>query len=268
MSVGLEAYGLRRSHPGSSPWARRRPVLCDVDLQVVGASRVGLVGSSGSGKTTLLRCLLALDPTDSGEVRCDGRPVAPGPVRSLRWFRRLVQYVPQDPASSLDPRMSVAELVGEPLRRLAVPGHHPTLVTEALAKVELSPHLTARRAGELSGGQAQRVALARAVATRPAVLLADEPVSGLDLPLRNQVLAVLAQLSAEYGTGIVLVSHDLSAVAQLCERVVVLHEGRVVEDRPTSDLLHDPRHPASRALLAAVPRLPETGPAPTEERTR
>lgn len=268
MSVQINASGLHRSHPGSSPWAQRRPVLRDVNLQVDGGRRVGLVGSSGSGKTTLLRCLLALDATDSGEVSCDGRLVAPAPVRSLRWFRRLVQYVPQDPASSLNPRMSVAELVAEPLRRLAVPGHHPTLVAEALAKVELSRELVDRRVGELSGGQGQRVALARAVVTRPAVLLADEPVSGLDLPLRNQVLAVLAQLSAEHGTGIVLVSHDLSAVAQLCERVVVLHEGRVVEDRPTPDLLHDPWHPASLALLAAVPRLPETGPAPTEERSR
>lgn len=130
MTVQIAAHGLHRSHPGSSPWAPRRPVLRDVDLQVAGGSRVGLVGSSGSGKTTLLRCLLALDPTDQGEVTCDGRAVAPGPVRSLRWFRRLVQYVPQDPASSLNPRMTVAELVAEPLRRLEVPGHHPTLVAQ------------------------------------------------------------------------------------------------------------------------------------------
>jgi peptide/nickel transport system ATP-binding protein len=256
MSVRIGAHGLSRSHPGRTPWSRRRPALAGVDLQLAGGSRVGLVGGSGSGKTTLLRCLLALDPPDSGQVTCDGRLVRPGPARSLRWFRRLVQYVPQDPASSLNPRMSVADLVAEPLRRLAVPGQHPALVAAALTRVELPGDLAGRRAGELSGGQAQRVALARAVVTRPALLLADEPVSGLDLPLRNSVLSVLARLSAEHGTGIVLVSHDLSAVAQLCERVVVLDGGRVVEDRSTTDLLRDPRHPASQALLAAVPRLP------------
>lgn len=268
MSVSLHARSLRRSHPGPTPLARRHVVLHGVDLHIAGGTRVALVGSSGSGKTTLLRCLLAVDRADSGSVTCDGRPVTPGPVRSLRWFRRLVQYIPQDPGSSLNPRMSVADLVAEPLRRLAVPGNHPTLVAEALAKVELPRDLADRRAGELSGGQAQRVALARAVATQPALLLADEPVSGLDLPLRNQVLEVLAQLSTKHGTGIVLVSHDLSAVAQLCERVIVLHDGRVVEDRPTPDLLHHPQHPASQALLAAVPRLPGLGAAPTEERSR
>lgn len=256
MIGSLDAEGLHRSHPGPSRRSRPRLVLDDVTLRIDRGSRVGLVGSSGSGKTTLLRCLLALDQPDEGVVRCGGRPVTPGSTRSLRWFRRLVQYVPQDPASSLNPRMTVSDLVAEPLRRLAVPGSHTALVAEALSKVELTSGLATRRAGELSGGQAQRVALARAVATRPALLLADEPVSGLDLPLRNQVLTVLAQLSAEHTTGILLVSHDLSAVAQLCERVVVLHEGRVIEDRPTVEMLKDPRHPASQALLAAVPRLP------------
>lgn len=268
MSACIDARGLRCSHPGPKPFSERHLVLHGVDLQVDAGQRVAMVGSSGSGKTTLLRCLLALDGADSGEITCGGRLVEPGSARSLRWYRRLVQYVPQEPASSLNPRMTVAELVAEPLRRLAVPGHHPQLVAEALAKVELPREIASRRAGELSGGQAQRVALARAVATRPALLLADEPVSGLDLPLRNQVLAVLAQLSAEHNTGIVLVSHDLSAVAQLCERTVVLDQGRVVEDRPTPDLLHDPRHPASQALLAAVPRLPKTGKTPTGKRTR
>ena len=267
MSVRLDARGLHRSHPGRTALSQRRVVLHGIDLQVAAGARVALVGGSGSGKTTLLRCLLALDRADSGGVTCDGRPVVPGSVRSLRWFRRLVQYVPQDPASSLNPRMTVAELVAEPLRRLAVPGDHPTLVAESLTKVELPRDLADRRAGELSGGQAQRVALARAVVTRPGLLLADEPVSGLDLPLRSQVLGVLAQLCADHGTGVVLVSHDLSAVAQLCQRVVVLHEGRVVEDRPTPDLLRNPRHPATQAQLAAVPRLPETAPAPTEERS-
>ena len=163
--------------------------------------------------------------------------------------------MPQDPASTLDPLMTVQKLVREPLVRLGVQGDHGEMVREALLSVGLDEKFMHRRANELSGGQAQRLAIARAIATRPDFLLADEPVSGLDLPMREAIVALLRQVSEERGTGIVVVSHDLSMVANLCERTVVMHAGEVVEDRPTRQLLADPRHPRTRELLDAIPTL-------------
>lgn len=260
MTTALAATGLHRVHrlPRRLPWGQPQTVaaLQGVDLSLADGERVGLVGTSGSGKSTLVRCLLALETPESGSVSCDGRPVRPGPTASLRWFRRRVQYVPQNPATSLDPRMRVRDLVTEPLRHLHVPGDHPELVREALRRVGLDPLLVDRRPGELSGGQAQRVAIARALAPGPAMLLADEPVSGLDLPLRDQVIDVLDDLSRRQGLGLLLVTHDLSVVARLCTRTVVLADGLVVEDRPTVDLLSRPEHPSTRQLIAAVPKLP------------
>lgn len=265
--VFAEVDRVSRRYRIPSPLLRRNPerwrtVLDDVSLQIDAGATIALVGSSGAGKTTLARCLLALDPVDAGTVTCDGRPVRPGSVSQLRWFRKLVQYVPQDPASSLDPRRSVRDLVAEPLRRLEVAGNHTELITEALQQVGLDPSLAARRPGQISGGQAQRVAVARAIVTRPRLLIADEPVSGLDLPLRRQILDVLSRLHAEQGTALVLVSHDLAAVVRLCEQVVVLDQGRIVEAGPTARLFSEPEHPATRQLLAAVPRLPSPGLSP------
>ncbi|MHA6628738.1 ATP-binding cassette domain-containing protein [Pseudonocardia sichuanensis] len=259
----LRATGLHRSYPVRRSWARPSPppvpALRGVDLAVGAGERVGLVGVSGSGKSTLLRILLALDTTDAGTVEFRGRAVRPARTAALRWYRRAVQYIPQDPASSLDPRMNVADLVSEPLDRLRVPGDHRAAVTAALDRVGLPADCAVRRAGELSGGQAQRVAIARAVATGPAVLIADEPVSGIDLPLRDQVVALLERMCTDTGMGLLLVSHDLSVVAALCERTAVLAEGELVEDRPTADLLAAPEHPRTQELLDAVPDLPPAG---------
>jgi peptide/nickel transport system ATP-binding protein len=260
MSDFLCARRLSRSYPVRQPGSWRRSAgtqaLDDLTLSLPLAGRVGLVGTSGSGKTTLLRCLLALDQPDSGEIRCEGRLVRPHSAAKLRWYRRLVQYIPQDPGSSLDPRMTVTDLVVEPLVRLHVKGDHRALVAAALDDVQIPTGLGRRRGSELSGGQGQRVAIARAVVTRPRYLLADEPVSGLDLPLRDQVIGVLDALSRSHQTGILFVSHDLSAVAQLCERTVVMSDGKIIEDRPTHELLATPRHRLVRELIASVPRLP------------
>ena len=232
-----------------------KTALHPTSLAIAEGERVGIVGVSGSGKTTLLRLMLALETSDTGAVSCQGTEVHPAGVSKLKWYRRKVQYVPQDPASTLDPLMTVGKLVREPLVRLGVAGDHDTMVLEALESVGLDASFLRRRANELSGGQAQRLAIARAIATRPDFLLADEPVSGLDLPMREGIVALMRQVSEERGTGIVVVSHDLSMVASLCERTVVMHDGEVVEDRPTKDLLTDPRHERTKELLDAIPTL-------------
>ncbi|MFT3888986.1 MAG: ABC transporter ATP-binding protein [Arachnia sp.] len=247
------AYGV----PRASVFERSRTVaaLRPTELRIAPGERIGIVGVSGSGKTTMLRLMLALEAADTGVVRCEAQDVAPASVRKLKWYRRKVQYVPQDPASTLHPLMTVAQLVEEPLIRLGVPGDHREMIHEALHAVNLDDSFLTRRANELSGGQAQRLALARAIATRPDFLLADEPVSGLDLPMREQVVAVLRRISEERGTGIAVVSHDLSMIASLCERTVVMYGGEIVEDRPTGRLLVSPEHPRTRELLDAIPTL-------------
>lgn len=230
--------------------------LDGVSLSVAAGQSIGLVGSSGSGKSTLLRTLLALEKPDAGTVELDRTPVRAGSTGSLRWYRRMVQYVPQNPAGSLDPRMTVQQLLLEPLRQLQVCGNHHAIIRETLERVDLEPVHLGRRPRELSGGQNQRVAIARALVASPRILLADEPVSGLDLPLRNTVLALLDRLVRRDGLGLLFVSHDLAAVAQLCTRTMVLASGRIIEEGPTPQVLTSPRHPGTRELIAAVPRLP------------
>ncbi|MFT4297458.1 MAG: ABC transporter ATP-binding protein [Micropruina sp.] len=246
-------YGVPRKSLFDRP--RKLVALQPTKLQIAPGERIGIVGVSGSGKTTMLRLMLALEAADTGVVRCDSREVAPASVRELKWYRRKVQYVPQDPASTLHPLMTVGQLVEEPLVRLGVPGDHREMIREALQAVNLDDTFLSRRANELSGGQAQRLALARAIATRPDFLLADEPVSGLDLPMREQIVALLRRISEERGTGIAVVSHDISMIASLCERTVVMHGGEVVEDRPTGRVLLSPAHPRTRELLDAIPAL-------------
>ncbi|WP_247828577.1 ABC transporter ATP-binding protein [Arthrobacter antioxidans] len=226
-------------------------VLHGVSLQVSGGSSVGLVGGSGSGKSTLLRTLLALETPDSGSVTLQDQAIRPGSLTSLRWYRQQVQYVPQDPASSLDPRMTVDQLLREPLVCLGVDGHHSTRIRDALSRVELPAAASGKRPSELSGGQNQRVAIARALVVSPMIILADEPVSGLDLPLRNQVLDVLQMLISDQGMGLLFVSHDLDAIAAVCARTAVLADGRIVEEGPTEQILDDPQHEATRELNAA-----------------
>jgi peptide/nickel transport system ATP-binding protein len=258
----LRAEALHRSYPLPRQRLRGpRPVrhaLRGVDLELAEGGSVGIVGESGSGKSTLVRLLLALDRADTGAVTYRGRPVSPGPPRTLRWFRREVQVVLQDPFASLDPRMRVADIIAEPLECLDVPGDHVVRVTELLGAVGLDPATAKDRyPHEFSGGQRQRIAIARALAPAPRVLVGDEPLSALDVAVRGQVMDLLRGLATDLGLALVLVSHDIGAVHRLCEQVVVLHEGAVVERGRTADVLAAPEHPYTRRLLAAVPQLPD-----------
>ncbi|WP_209440831.1 ATP-binding cassette domain-containing protein [Amycolatopsis thermoflava] len=257
----LSAEGLHRSFrlPRRSLFGPRgeRHAVRDVSLSVEAGRHLGIVGESGAGKSTLLRLLLALDRPDSGAVHYRGRPVEGG---RLTWFREAVQVVLQDPMSSLDPRSVVRDIVAEPLECLRVPGDHDERVAEVLTDVGLEPDAAWRYPHEFSGGQRQRIAIARALAPRPEVLVGDEPFSALDASVRAQVIALVRDLATRFGLTLVLVSHDLGVVRQLCDEVIVLRDGAVAERGDTADVLQAPRHPYTRALLAAVPRLPEEVP--------
>jgi peptide/nickel transport system ATP-binding protein len=256
----VEARGLVRDHrlPRRTLFApgEVRHALRGVDLVIEAGETVAVIGESGSGKSTLVRLLLGLDAPTSGSVTFDGKPVGTGSAAATRWLRRDTGVVFQDPYSSLDPRMSVGRTIAEPLRALGIEGDRRALVAQALTDVGLEPGLAARYPHELSGGQRQRVAIARAIIHRPRLLVGDEPLSALDVTVRAQVLDLLRRLHRELGLTLVLVSHDLGLVQHVAQRVVVMREGLVVETGETAAVLADPQHPYTRALLAAVPRLP------------
>ncbi len=235
---------------------RRRAViraLDDVNLTLQSGEVVGLVGESGSGKSTLARAALRLLPPASGQIVWLGKPLETLSQRALLPIRRDLQLVFQDPLASLDPRMTVQEIVAEPLRV-----HQPELnsteaVAEILLRVGLGRMLMTRYPHELSGGQAQRVGIARAMILKPKLLVCDEAVSALDVSVQAQILALLQDLRREFQTTILFISHNLAVVRQLCDRVVVLYLGRMMEAGSTQALFTTPAHPYTQGLLEAVP---------------
>lgn len=256
----LRADGIRRVYrlPRTSLFGARaeRVALDGVTLELAAGASLGIVGESGSGKSTLARILMGLDAATAGRVTYGGRDVRPVRPSALRWFRRDVQIVFQDPLSSLDPRMTVADIIREPLIGLEVRGDHDARIVEVLRSVDVEPEGRHRYPHEFSGGQQQRIAIARALAPSPRVLVADEPVSALDVSVRAQILDLLAQLRRDLDLSLVLVSHDLGVVHVLCDQVLVLHEGRAVEQGATADVFAHPADAYTRRLIAAVPRLP------------
>ncbi|WP_431246861.1 ABC transporter ATP-binding protein [Leifsonia xyli] len=232
--------------------------LDGVSFSVEPGRSLGLVGESGAGKTTALSLLLGLASPTSGAVLFDGEPLNARDRDQLRRFRRSVQPVFQDPYSSLDPRQSVGRIVGEPLAslRIASGSDARERVARALEAVALPADAARRYPHEFSGGQRQRIAIARGIVSRPRVLLADEPVSALDVTTRIQIIELLGELAATEGMTVVMVSHDLGVVASLCAETVVLQGGRVVEQGETRAVLGSPSDPYTQRLLASVPRLP------------
>jgi oligopeptide transport system ATP-binding protein len=233
----------------------------DVSLRVDAGETLALVGESGCGKSTLARVLLGLHPATSGSVRFDDREVVGADTATLRWLRRRVQLIFQDPYASLDPRMTVRSILSEPLEIHGIPVDGR--VEQLLEQVGLAPEHAARFPHEFSGGQRQRVGVARAIAVDPDLVICDEPVSALDVSVRAQVLNLLADLQHERGLAYLFISHDLSVVRHVARRVAVMHLGGIVESAANDELFARPLHPYTQSLISAVPV-----PDPRRERER
>lgn len=272
--ISLEHVSLS-VRPVNGPLFRRveaHHIVKDVSLEVPRGGSVAIVGASGAGKTTLLRLMLGHQSPTSGNIRIDGRDVdARG---DLRWLQSRTGMVFQDPATSFNPRRSIGESVAEPLEALGAPGevsasdtpnglrestpeHRASLAREALARMDLPDDAADRLPADLSGGQRQRAAIARALIHRPAILFGDEPVSALDVLVRATLLDYFARLRADQGLTLVTVTHDLGIVPQLADSIVVMDQGRIVEQGSTEQILRNPVSPVTRALLDARPALPQ-----------
>lgn len=232
-----------------------------VDLEIGRGEIVALAGESGCGKTTLARSLMGFVRPDGGRILYEGKPLA----RDLRSYRRQVQMVYQDPSGALNPRQSVYDSVAEGLRVHKVPGDEQALVAQALSRAGLRPpeRFFLRFPHELSGGQRQRVVIAGALVLEPRVIIADEPVSNLDASVRGEILRLLLELRRTSGISIMIVTHDLGLAWTVADRVAVMYMGRIVEVGPTRDMLTEPHHPYTRALLDVVP---DSGGLPASER--
>jgi len=247
-------FPVRRRRFGAPPqWLT---ALDDVHLEIEAGRSLGVVGESGCGKSTLARAILALVEPHAGEIRWRGVAVNRSDPAGLRRMRRELQVVFQDPFGSLDPRMSIGQSVAEALDALEGLTESAAVrsrVAAVLEEVGLDPSLARRYPHELSGGQCQRAAIARATVVRPRLLICDEAVSALDVSVQAQIVNLLSALSTKHGMALLFISHNLAVVRHLCDEVLVLYLGHVVERGPRESVFSTPRHPYTRALLAAVP---------------
>lgn len=228
----------------------------NISFDIAQGETLGLVGESGCGKSTTGRLILRLLDADNGTIVFNGQDLAPMNKRSLRPYRRQMQMIFQDPFSSLNPRCRIGDIIAEPLliHGLATPSSARDLVIELLKTVGLNSDILERYPHEFSGGQRQRIGIARALALKPQLIIADEPVSALDLSIQAQVVNLLQDIQQQFGLAYLFISHDLSVVEHLCNRVAVMYLGRIIEIAPSAELYRTPFHPYSEALLEAIPR--------------
>jgi peptide/nickel transport system ATP-binding protein len=255
-----KTYARRRAFGG----ARETVTALDgASLTIPAESTLGLVGASGSGKSTLARCLARLDEPDSGDIRFGGVDIRGLQGADLRRYRREVQLIFQDPAGALNPRFSAESIVVEPLavQRVGTAAERRARARELLAEVGLPPARAGDPPAAFSGGQRQRLAIARALALEPSLLILDEAFSGVDLRVQRQILELLARLRERRALTCLVIAHDLALVSQVADRIAVMHEGRIVECAPTRELLRQPRHAQTRALLSAAPAPIQAGAA-------
>ena len=264
---GLTQLSVERLvHTYPSPDGGRVVALNGLSFDLARGETLGIVGASGAGKSTLVRLLLGLEKPDSGRVLIDNADLNQGKASLRRHKRMKLQAVFQDPRSSLNPHLSLRSIVEEPLlaRRRLSRKERFQKIDQALAAVGLDPEIRSRKPDALSGGERQRVAIARALITEPEILILDEPVSALDGPIRSQVLALLAEVRAALDLTVVLVSHDVRSTKALADTVVVLYAGACVESGPVAEVLTNPAHPYTQALVDAIPKsdigwtIPET----------
>ena len=263
MTAALEVRDAAVHYP-----ARSGPPVRAVDgvsFAIAPGETLGLVGESGCGKSTVARAIVGLQPVTRGSIVVDGTEIVGADTAGLRAVRARMQMVFQDPATSLNPRMTVGEAVGEPLlvRGLARGRNLRDRVASLLAEVGLRPEHAGRYPHQFSGGQRQRIVIARALALRPALLVCDEPVSALDVSVRAQILNLLVELQASHAMATLFVSHDLAVVRHVCDRVAVMYLGQLAELAPRDALFAAPRHPYTRALLQAIPE-----PDPVRQRAK
>jgi oligopeptide/dipeptide ABC transporter ATP-binding protein len=247
--------------------AKKRTVqaVTNVSFSIERGQTLGLVGESGSGKTTLGRCVLRLIEPTSGQVEFDGRDLGLMKFEELRWLRRKMQIVFQDPFASLDPKMTVGASIAEPLIVQGVPGSHSDKIIELLELVGLSADHASRFPHEFSGGQRQRIGIARALALNPALIILDEPVSALDVSIQAGILNLFEDLQMKLGISYLFIAHDLSVVRHVADRIAVMYLGKIVEIGDQETVFENPTHPYTKALLSAVPL---TDPKAERARTR
>ncbi len=267
----LEVEGLGRDfHLHQGWWDRRKLIAVDnVSFDIPRGKTLAVVGESGSGKSTLGRCLVGLLKPNRGHLRLNGVDLLQLPANDYRRYRRKLQMVFQDPDESLNPRMSIGTTLREPLQRWhGLRGAALTArLLDLMQQVQLAPMLLQVHPHQLSGGQQQRVGIARALAAEPEVIVLDEPTSALDVSVQAQILTLLVDLQQRHQMTYLLISHDLATVRYLAQEVMVMYLGQIVERGPTQQIFTNPRHPYTRALLGAVPRLGDgLNPPPRVER--
>lgn len=269
--VLLSVRGLKTYFPFGSRWFGTRGVVKavdDVEFEIKRGQVLGLVGESGSGKTTLGRSILRLIEPSAGEVYFEGQDILRLAPRDFRMIRRRMQIVFQDPYATLNPRMQIKQIIAEPLlfHKMVLPNKVMSRVTELLAQVGMEAYFMYRYPHEFSGGQRQRIAIARALSMEPDFIVADEPVSALDVSVQAQIINILLRLQKKMKLTILFISHDLAVVESIADRIAVMHEGKIVEEAGTDYLIKYPHHPYTKSLLRSVLDVDPTNRRPVKRR--